>query len=306
MKNNKIKIKDMKKLNYWFITGLSDAESSFIVNIIKDKARTTGYNTQVSFELSLNCKDKILLENIKYTLGVGNIFYNSNDKTYKFKVSKIHELINVIIPHFKKYYLITQKRVDFELFSKIVEIIKNKEHLTIEGLHKIVNLKATLNLGISNDLIKSFPETKIMERDVYNNISIPDSNWLSGFSEGESCFYISIYKSEKSKSGLAVQLVFKITQHSRDIELLKNISIYLGCGRVEKRKNEACDFTVTSFKSFEEKIIPFFITNPLYGSKSLEFKAFKNAFLFIKNKEHLIEQGLKQLKDIKDSMNTKR
>jgi hypothetical protein len=135
-----------------------------------------GYNIQVSFELSLNYKDKALLENIKHTLGVGNIFYNSNDKTYKFKVSNVNELINVIIPHFKKYYLITQKRIDFELFTKIVEIIKNKEHLTMQGLQKIVNLKTTLNLGISNNLIKNIPETKIVQRDVYNNTCIPDSN----------------------------------------------------------------------------------------------------------------------------------
>jgi len=106
-------MKNMKKLNYWFITGLSDAESSFVVNIIKDNTRITGYIIQVSFELGLNYKDKALLENIKYTLGVGNIFYNSNDKTYKFKVSNINELFNVIIPHFERYYLITQKHIDF-------------------------------------------------------------------------------------------------------------------------------------------------------------------------------------------------
>ena len=210
-------MKDMKKLNYWFITGLADAEGSFVVNIIKDNTRTIGYIIQVSFELGLNYKDKALLENIKYTLGVGNIFYNNNDKIYKFKVSNINELFNVIIPHFKKYYLITQKHIDFELFSKIVIIIKNKEHLTMQGLQMIVSLKATLNLGISNNLVKNFPEIKIMKRDIYNVINIPDSNWLSGFSEGESCFYISIYKSEKSKLGSAVQLVFKITQHLRDI-----------------------------------------------------------------------------------------
>lgn len=152
----------------------------------------------------------------------------------------------------------------------------------------------------------SFLHIENIEREIYENIDIPNSNWLSGFSEGESCFYISIYKSEKSKLGSAVQLVFKITQHSRDIKLLNNISSFLGCGRVEKRKSNACDFTVTSLKDFEEKIIPFFSEYPLYGSKSLEFEAFKNAFLIVKNKEHLKEEGLKELEGIKDTMNTKR
>jgi hypothetical protein len=102
---------------------------------------------------------------------------------------------------------------------------------------------------------------------------------LAGFSEGESCFYISIYKSERSRLGFAVQLVFKITQHSRDIELLKSISNYLGCGRVEKRRSEACDFTVTSLKSFDEKIIPFFLENPLYGSWPTAKRILKRHFL---------------------------
>jgi hypothetical protein len=296
----------MSKLDCWFITGLADAESSFIVSIVRDNTRSIGYNIQVSFELGLNSKDKDLLEKIRNKFGAGNIFHNINDNTYKYKVSKINEINNIIIPHFKRYYLITQKRIDFELFSRIVEIIRNKEHLTTQGLQKIVNLKATLNLGISDNLKKNFPETKDIERGIYNNINIPNSNWLSGFSEGESCFYISLYKSDKSKLKLAVQLVFKITQHYRDIELLKSISNYLGCGRVEKRKGDACDFTVTSFKSFEEKIIPFFLKNPLYGSKSLELEAFKKAFIIIKKKEHLKHEGLEELKKIKNSMNTKK
>lgn len=49
-----------------------------------------------------------------------------------------------------------------------------------------------------------------------------------------------------------------------------------------------------------------FFLNPLYGSKSLELNSFKEAFLIMKNKEHLEVQGLEKLKNIKNSMNTKR
>jgi len=45
-----------KDVNYWYITGLSDAESSFVVNIIKDDTRTTGYNVQVSSLIILTTK----------------------------------------------------------------------------------------------------------------------------------------------------------------------------------------------------------------------------------------------------------
>jgi len=50
---------------------------------------------------------------------------------------------------FIKYPLVTQKRADFELFTKIVEILKNKGHIESKGLQQIVNLKASLNLGLA-------------------------------------------------------------------------------------------------------------------------------------------------------------
>jgi len=58
--------------------------------------------------------------------------------------------------------------------------------LTKEGLEKFLNLKSTLNLGISDSLKEnlSFLHIENIEREIYENIDIPNSNWLSGFSEG--------------------------------------------------------------------------------------------------------------------------
>jgi hypothetical protein len=202
--------------------------------------------------------------------------------------------------------LLTQKRADFYLFVEIIKIIKRKEHLTPEGLQKIVNLKASLNLGLSDKLKTSFPNTVPVQRPKVSFNGIPDPNWLSGFAEGEACFFISIYRSPKSKLSLAIQLVFKLTQHSRDVDLLNGIKDFFGCGRVENRKEEACDFTVTSFKAIEEKIIPFFINYPLKGSKALNFEDFNKVVEIMKAKGHLTEEGLIKIKNIKVGMNTGR
>ena len=51
--------------------------------------------------------------------------------------------LKVIIPHFIKYPLITQKHVDFLLFKQVVELMNRKEHQTKEGLGKIVNIRAS-------------------------------------------------------------------------------------------------------------------------------------------------------------------
>jgi hypothetical protein len=48
--------------------------------------------------------------------------------------------------------LITQKWSDFELFKKAVGLVERKEHLTPEGLEKILSIKAVFNNGLSEDL----------------------------------------------------------------------------------------------------------------------------------------------------------
>jgi len=295
-----------KKLPFWTITGLIDAEGSFLVNIASDKSRKLGYAISISLEMGMNYKDITLLKNIKYTLGLGNIYYNKNDLTYKWKVSSINELCDVIIPFLKQYYLVSQRRVDYELFVKIAEIIKLKRHLSAEGLQQIVDLKSSLNIGITKDLIASFPNTTISCKHKYDFKFIPDPYWLSGFSKGEACFFIRIYDSPNSKLGCAVQTVFMITQHSRDKNLLEGVAKLLDCGRVKKRKTEAYDYIVTSFESVRDKIVPFFEKYPLTGHKYLNYTDFKKVVHIIDKREHLAFQGMQTIKNIKKGMNTGR
>lgn len=72
-------------------------------------------------------------------------------KTVEFRVSTLKDLVDVIIPHFDNYTLVTKKRSDYLLFKQIVLLMLNKEHNTLEGIQKIINIKSCLNLGVSND-----------------------------------------------------------------------------------------------------------------------------------------------------------
>ena len=54
--------------------------------------------------------------------------------------------MKVIIPHFEKYPLLTEKQTDFELFKEIVTMMSKKEHLNIEGLNKIIKITEGMNL----------------------------------------------------------------------------------------------------------------------------------------------------------------
>jgi len=161
-------------LNPWFITGFVDAEGSFVVNILQNSERRIGFLVLAYFEIAVNEKDRDILIEIQKYFGVGNISFNSSDNTCKLKVSDLDSLSNIIIPHFHKYYLLTKKRSDFELFKRVVEIMKGGGHLNLKGLQEIVNIKASLNLGLSDKLKAYFPDALPVVRPEFNTASIPD------------------------------------------------------------------------------------------------------------------------------------
>src|SRR2546430_15628545 len=95
-----------------------------------------------------------------------------NNKAMLYQVRNLSDITKIIIPHFEKYPLITKKQSDFLLFKEIVKLMNKGEHLTKEGLIKIINLKASLNWGLSDKLIIYFPEAIKVKRPL---IKIPDS-----------------------------------------------------------------------------------------------------------------------------------
>jgi hypothetical protein len=65
-----------------------------------------------------------------------------------FPVQSIKALKGVIIPHFNKYNLLTQKREDFRMFSSVVDILYYGQHKTEKGLNKILSYKASISKDI--------------------------------------------------------------------------------------------------------------------------------------------------------------
>lgn len=109
------------KVDPWFITGFADAESSFIVSLTQKNRLKTGWLVYAAFQISLHEKDRALLELIQAFFGVGKI--NKHGKhSIQYRVSSTEDL-KVIIDHFYKYPLISQKLADYLLFKKILAII---------------------------------------------------------------------------------------------------------------------------------------------------------------------------------------
>ncbi|MDW0150973.1 MAG: LAGLIDADG family homing endonuclease [Nitrososphaeraceae archaeon] len=151
------------------MSGYSDAEGCFNVGIQKNP--NGKFYVRPSFQIKVHSRDNLLLMQIKdYLGGIGNIYTNTNDS--KFTVRSLDDILK-IIAHFDNYPLITQKKADFILFKEIILKIIEGEHLSAKGLQEIINIRASINLGLSDSLKTIFPNTVPVARPLIENITIP-------------------------------------------------------------------------------------------------------------------------------------
>ena len=196
-----------------WVTGFTDAEGCFSV-ILTKLPTIRKWRIIVSFEINLHSKDISVLYKIKDFFGVGSINSRNNKNICVYRVNKLNDLVKVIIPHFYNYALITKKYSDFVLWSKVVELMATKKHLTSNGFNTVLSYYASINKGMSSKVLLEFPNIVGFERVKVNLPDILAPDWVSGFVAGDGGFFIGIRK-------FTGQIYFKfhITQHLRD-ELL--------------------------------------------------------------------------------------
>ena len=297
------------KLNSNWITGFVDAEGCFSVRVLESTSQKTGWVIKPTFAIKLHKRDEELLAKIKlYFNNIGTIIVDERFAYYS--VNSKHEILKSIIPHFKKYPLLTQKAADLILFKQAMELVNNKTHLTVEGLNKIINIKASMNLGLSDNLKLEFPNFIPVERPIINigDVNL-DPNWISGFISAEGNFDVRIPVTN-TKLGHRVQLRFRITQHKRDIKLMNKIIEYFKTGKVYNYNGKgyasAVNITIVDFSSITENLIPFLRKYPIIGVKYNDYTDWCKIHELMVNRWHLTVEGIDSIKLIKSGMNTGR
>jgi len=188
-----ITLNNFVSIDHYWVTGFCDGEGCFYLRIRENVKSKIGWSVELVFYLHIHIKDKALLQAIQKLFGgIGNIS-NNGKKAVQFQVTSIKE-IGIIIDHFDKYSLITQKWSDYQLFKMAFYIVKNKEHLTLDGIKKLVAIKSSLNKGLPENFKESFPNVEPISRPSVENKKIINPNWLAGFISAEGCFFCSDWK----------------------------------------------------------------------------------------------------------------
>jgi cytochrome c oxidase subunit 2 len=249
-------------LNPWFITGFIEAEGCFDVRLLSSKSVKTGYSILCRFRVSLHRRDIVLLYLLQEYFQCGNIGKIDSKDCVTWTVADWRSLNTVIIPFFLQYPLRGTKYLDFLSFVQTASIIREKVHLTLEGVARIRTISASMNTGRTIIGIYQPEHTK----DSSPSYIHLEPNYISGFVTGDGCFSL-IVKEDSPNFGRAY---FAIDQHKNNRALLLSLlsALNLTSNTLRPKGSDWLRISTTNRATIKNVILPFFLKYPLLGVKS--------------------------------------
>ena len=130
-----------------------------------------------------------------------------------------------------------------------------------------------------------------------------DAQWVTGFVDGEGCFFVGINPHSEMTVGFQVLPEFTVVQHERDVQLLHALKAFFGCGVVRKNNGDRLAYRVRSKEHLLQHIVPFFVEHPLKSRKRADFEKFRRVLLKMETGEHLTAAGIDEIRRIAAEMN---
>lgn len=167
------------------------------------------------------------------------------------------------------------------------------------------------NIALSNRIQQLALWVKVLNNRFGKNtislINIPVSvtlqdSWLSGFTDAEGCFNVSITSNTRYTLGKVIRMRYILDQ--RDSAILNIIQNLFGFGKVTLRSEtkDVYRYTATGFKSMKE-IKKYFEEFPLLTKKAVSFNKWLEIYFMASDKLHLTQEGLSKIKVIKKQIN---
>ena len=128
-----------------WIVGFVDGEGCFSISIFRNSKTKFGWQIMPEFVITQGERSLNVLKEIQTFFKCGRIYINRRydnhrEHIYRFCVRKMEDLIQIIIPFFRKYHLKTAKQANFLKFIEVVLLMQAQEHYSFAGIQKIAAL----------------------------------------------------------------------------------------------------------------------------------------------------------------------
>ena len=142
-----------ERLDPQWVTGFVDGEGCFHISINKQEQMSTGWQVLPEFRIVQHSRDEALLNELQRFFQAGRVVVNHGNRK-ELRIRKLDELKEVTT-FFENHPLNTKKQRDFELFREVLRLMKDRKHLTEEGLEKIANLCWQMNRKVKPRYLES-------------------------------------------------------------------------------------------------------------------------------------------------------
>ena len=150
-----------------WVTRFVDGEGCFSIGFVRQPSRIsrkgykTGYQVAHEFAVTQGARSLSCLQELREFFSVGQVLLNKRydnhkEHLHRYVVRRRLELLEVVIPFFRRYPMQSSKQHDFEKFARCVEWIEAGRHMTREGLVAIAEIAQTMNRQKSRQGLISF------------------------------------------------------------------------------------------------------------------------------------------------------
>jgi LAGLIDADG endonuclease len=133
-----------------WIAGFVDGEGCFSCPIFRNRTTALGWQVQPEFVVVQSVQSRQVLEELAHFFDCGHVTDQRRHDDHRsdlsrFRVTRISDLRDVIVPFFQANRLRTSKQHDFEKFVHIVDLMQLGKHRTLTGIEEIASVAETMN-----------------------------------------------------------------------------------------------------------------------------------------------------------------
>jgi LAGLIDADG endonuclease len=297
-----------------WISGFTQSDGSFVISFINTKSGIPIRPVPV-FNLTQSKIEYELFIEIQKKLGIGKIYINRQNVT--FVVKSIDEIIEVLLPLFDSHPLRGSKLTGYNIFKTVVLMIKEKKHLTLEGVNQIINLSYFMNKDTSlrteesKEILVNKLSAPLAPRareklgtKVFNIIPNYENSlevispsltleFVRGLIDGDGSFNVSFATTRRR-----ISVNFTVVCELSSISVLNDLVDYFGCGTVYKLQSKAARYQVQSVNEMLDKVYPKFKGIRFNTKKQNHFEKTIKVAELIKSDGYETNEGLKTIVDL--------
>ena len=230
-----------------WISGFTQSDGSFVISFMSQKIGLPIRPVPI-FNITQSKIEFDLFIEIHKKLGIGKVY--NNRQNVIFVVKSIDEIVEVLLPLFDKYPLRGSKLVGYNIFKTVALMIKEKKHLTLEGLIQILNLSYFMNkeTSLRTDDSKEILVKKLIEKfgglptvldivlvnNTSNNKEPLTLEFVRGLIDGDGSFNVSFVTTRRR-----INVNFTVVCELSSISVLNDLVDFFNCGTVYKLQSNA-------------------------------------------------------------------